>query len=287
MTNLWRINISPSAQQGVDPRAFCFERGLVGCGWGVEYSGAGLPWKHYESKATEIYYEAGDKGWWPAVNAIHNRMKIGDLVWSRNWDGVYFLGRVTGEWHYDDTGEHYRADIINFRTCEWHRIGVADKVPGAVRNSFSRGRVLQVVNSTTALAYSTKLLGLDSGDLELDNNIFGLISAGGIEDLVGLYVQSLGYLVVPSTCQRTTAFYEFVLRHRETGRKATIQVKAGTTPLDRDAYRELSDEVFLFTVSESYSGRNYSNVHCLSRETLESFARKNKHLLPETISMWL
>lgn len=294
MTALWRINISPAARDGADPRAFCFGRGIVGFGWPVEANTANLSWTQYEELATELYYNADDHGWWPAANALYNRMRIGDLVWSRDWYGVYYIGRVCGEWQYSDDIEHQRVDIFNFRACEWYRVGLADRVPGAVRNSFSRGRVLQVVNAPSALIYSAKVFDRLAGrneyrDLAFDgkHDLFELISSSALEDLVGLYLQSIGYSIVPSTCHRTSAAYEFVLRHRESGEPATLQVKSGGQTLNRDDYQSLPGTVFLFAVCEVYTGQEHSSIRTISRAVLEDFAKENQETLPETISVWL
>ena len=67
------------------------------------------PWTgdKYQALGTAEYYDQGDKGWWPAVNAIRYRMAEGDLCWTRDWDGNYYLGRVEGAWQYRATpGAH-------------------------------------------------------------------------------------------------------------------------------------------------------------------------------------
>jgi hypothetical protein len=238
------------------------------------------------------YYNKGNKSWWPALRALHERMEIGDLVWSRNWDGVYFLGRVHGQWQYSNDPAHRSADIVNFRRCKWYRAGLVDDVPGAVRNSFSRGRTLQRVEDEAAAAYSKRLLNRLSRrnyfrEAPPSEDFFGLLSPGAAEDLVGLYLQSRGYSMVPSSCHRTTAKYEFVLRHRRTGEIASLQVKTGRAPLCRDDFAELPGRVFLFAASQDYRGRRRSNVSCISSSQLRLFARRNRHLLPRTITTWL
>lgn len=293
-TTLWRINISPAAESDVDPREFCFTKGILGFGWPLEESEGVVEWENYERLATALYYENGDYGWWPAANALHNRMQIGDLVWSRDWNGVYFLGRVAGQWEYTVDLEHRRADIVNYRRCEWYKVGVADKVPGAVRNSFSRGRVLQAIWNDTALSYSKLTFNqcacrTEYADISSEErpDLFSLLSPTDLEDLVGLYLQSIGYSIVPSSCQRTSAAYEFVLRHRKDGRTATAQVKAGGQSLDRDEYTCLPGEVYLFASSENYTGSEHQNVHCIARSTLETFVNESGHILPSTVAIWM
>jgi hypothetical protein len=294
MTSLWRINISPAAHETVDPREFCFRKGIVGFGWPVESKRSSLTWDHYYRLANRRYYDNGDKGWWPAVNGLHNRMTTGDLIWSRDWNNVYYLGKVSGEWEYSTNESHRKADIVNFRKCEWFKVGLAEHVPGAVRNSFSRGRTLQAVRDPASLSFSQsrfnhfsrRLVYRDSRKPDA-SDLFGLLSCSAVEDLVGLYLQSRGYSLVPSSCHRTSAKYEFVLRHRKTGRPATVQVKAGGQTLNRDEFSDLPGEIFLFASSGRYSGGEYPNVRCISRAQLQRFAQMNHRLLPETITIWM
>ena len=35
MTTIWRLNINTDAEEGVDPRAFCIGRNILGIGWQV------------------------------------------------------------------------------------------------------------------------------------------------------------------------------------------------------------------------------------------------------------
>jgi hypothetical protein len=259
--------------------------------------GKAISWREYERLATRLYYDAGDRGWWPAANALYNRMRVGDLVWSRDWQGLYYLGRVSGEWEYSEKSDHKDADIVNFRRCEWYCIGVADRVPGAVRNSFSRGRVLQAVNDQSSLKYSERIFAKVSGrkeygplkeeDANESSDLFSLISPFALEDLVGLYLQSLGYSIVPTSCQRTSATYEFVLRHRECGEMAAVQVKSGSQVLNRDDYSGFPGTMYLFAASEQYAGGHHPSVKTISRADLIKFISHNKRILPETITVWL
>ena len=107
--NVWRITIKTDAVEGVDPRRFCLERNILGVGWPVD-GPQSLDWDTYHALGTAKYYDDGDKGWWPAVNAIRNRMTEGDLCWTRDWEGNYYLGRVAGRMGVPgDAGAHRRG----------------------------------------------------------------------------------------------------------------------------------------------------------------------------------
>ena len=108
---VWRITINPDADTGINPRRFCLERNILGVGWPVEASGP-LDWDTYQTLGTAKFYDNEDKGWWPAVNAIRNRMAESDLCWTRDREGNYYLGRVEGAWEYRSTPEYINADVV-------------------------------------------------------------------------------------------------------------------------------------------------------------------------------
>lgn len=293
--NVWRLNVKPAAQEGTDPREFCFEKKILGVGWPLDEVSTGVGWQQYRKRA-EQKYKVGrkDMGWWRALNALRNRMKVGDLVWCRDQKGIYRLGRVTGEWRYVDSKEHRDADIVNVRDCDWCEVGTEDAVPGRVARSFSLGGTLRRVPDETISAYSMRLYNACAKEpvygVETEHNdLFSLLSADACEDLVGMYLQfEEGYGVVPSTCKRSTPYYEFVLKHGRTGKKAVVQVKAGAESLSIDDYAMLPvDEVFLFTAGGRYEGVRNSRVRCLNSVEMERFARNNLRIMPDEIARWM
>src|SRR5215211_149005 len=148
---VWRLKIKSAAEEGVDPREFCFRNGLLGVGWQPPGSLGKLEgeegWRTYREKAERYFkVENKDRGWWPALNAVYNKMKVNHLVWARDGDGIYYLGRVRGNWRYADDGEHGRANIVNVRDCEWHKAGAEDAVPGGVARRLHMGRTLQEIH---------------------------------------------------------------------------------------------------------------------------------------------
>ncbi|MDX8411884.1 MAG: hypothetical protein R8K46_08485 [Mariprofundaceae bacterium] len=121
MTTLWRINIKTAAEEGVDPREFCINnKKILGVGWPVDAE-SGVDWDIYYQLGMEQYYSKGNKGWWPAINAIRNNMQNNDLCWTRDWDGVYYLGRILSDWRriesarYQSEPAYKKADVVNIR----------------------------------------------------------------------------------------------------------------------------------------------------------------------------
>lgn len=293
MTCIWRINIKTAAQDGIDPRKFCIERNIAGIGWGVESKFDG--YEEYIKLAEKKYYyiEKRDKGWWPAINSLSNRMQNNDLCWTRDVNGIYYIGRINGEWEPRNTKDCIDADIRNIRQCFWCKVGEADKVPGKVLNSFRPARVLQKVNGESVKIYTMLLYNKLSDDYEykftkISFDLFSLLSPEDCEDLVGLYLQERGYRLFPSSKRRDTMGIEFVLKHTETGKKAVVQVKQGESPiLIIDDYFERADEVYLFSTEGNYIGEPKPNVHCIAPQEILRFVRDKEHILPDRIKFWI
>ena len=291
MATIWRINIKTAAIQGIDPRKFCIDRNIVGIGWGVDSKFANF--KGYYNLAEKKYYKTGDRGWWPAINALLNRMENNDLCWTRDINGIYYIGRIIGDWEPRNTREFVDADVRNIRPCIWCKVGEPDKVPGKVLNSFRPARVLQKVNGDTVRTCSMYWYNKLNNDFEyrIDDSpldIFSLISPEDCEDLVGLYLQEKGYRLFASSNKRDTMGIEFVLRHSKTGKKAVVQVKQGKSPiLNIKNYMNRADEVFLFSTSGNYSGQLNDNVHCIEPEEIRQFVKEKEHILPDRVKIWI
>ncbi|MET1034443.1 MAG: GAF domain-containing protein [Arthrobacter sp.] len=64
----------------------------------------------------------------------------GSFAWTRDADGLYWLGRVRGPWRYDSGAAARDADLVHVRACDWLPEPVAEaEVPAAVRQAFARG----------------------------------------------------------------------------------------------------------------------------------------------------
>ncbi|MXW07832.1 MAG: hypothetical protein F4Z87_06880 [Gammaproteobacteria bacterium] len=292
---IWRLTINTSAKDGVDPRKFCIENNILGFGWPVSHSKS-MDWDTYERLGTETYYNDNDKGWWPAVNAIHNRMEIGDLCWTRDWEGRYYLGRVEGPWEYRADERHTNADIVNVRSCKWIYIGTDDSVPGKVINSFRASRTLQAVHDETAAFYSKLRFNKEGNapkyDLSprgKDLDFFSLISTEDCEDIVGIYLQEVrGFRLIPSTCRSNTLKTEFILR--KLNQKAQAQVKQGNVIINMADYSfDKNDpcDWYLFTTCGHYVGQNTDYVHCLDPEEMRNFVYSNITLMSDRVRQFV
>ena len=294
MPTIWRLNIKTAAEEGVDPRMFCIDRNILGIGWPVD-SYTPLDKEAYRALGTEEYKNKGDKGWWPAVNAIQNKMAIGDLCWTRDLAYNYYIGRITGDWEHRSTPDYWKADIVNVRPCRWFQTGGLDSVPGKVLNSFRAPRTVQAVDDETLNIYSkfkyNQLSKQDAYDLPRDvkRNLFALIGPEDCEDIVGIYLQEkYGYRLIPSSCRRDTPKTEFVLRTAQG--KAHVQVKQGNVDLNMDDFKHDSSnpcEWFLFTTNGRYTGTGHDHLHCIEPDDMRDFARANRELMSNRVQTFI
>lgn len=291
--NLWRLNIKTASKNNINPRIFCIEKNILGVGWSVETDNNDLSDKKYIELATERYYkkENRDSGWWKSANSIINKMQINDLCWTRDDDGIYYLGKITGEWQYKNEDEFIEADVVNIRNCEWVRVGTVDEVPGKVVNSFIPSATVQMVNDNTAKVFSQVTYNIKSSkeeyeDINVDSSdIFSIVSSEDCEDIVALYLQKkYDYIIVPSSCKKSTMKYEFVMINKNDGDKAVVQVKNGYVDLNIDEYSKLGVKVYLFTTKGKYLGRDNENIVCINPNEIESFIYENINIIPDRIS---
>jgi hypothetical protein len=223
---------------------------------------------------------------WHSVRTFAEQAAIGDLVWFRNTEGRYYLAEVVGPWEYayeDDAA--ICADIVNFRKARIIDVGPADAVPGKIIACFRAARTFQRIRPPGMLAFSAQLAGLPtSADTVFD--LYEFMTDQDIEDVVFIYLQAIGWYVLPGTRTATTAHYEFVLVNRENGERAVVQVKSGGAWIDASLYSG-QEKAFLFAVSGNYGSNIPPNAVIITRQQLNEFMRKMGHLLPRAVSTWI
>ena len=112
---VWRCFLRPRGTANSNTFDFCLKNSILGIGWPVE--GADLV--DYEERAEEFY--RGDAGWKPAFNAIFNRMKEGDFVFTHLPGGnEFYLGRVGKDLCYSNESGNIRncAGIGLYRSVD-------------------------------------------------------------------------------------------------------------------------------------------------------------------------
>ena len=138
-------------------------------------------------------------------------MKSGDLCWTRDKSNCYWLGRIIGPWEYRKGARYLKADIVNLRKCEWVKIGLEDEVAGKLVCSFIPRATLQHITNPSLVNFSKlkfnqlarETYALSSGPLD----VFELLSADELEDVILLFLQERGYYLIPSSRRNSTAHY--------------------------------------------------------------------------------
>ena len=221
---------------------------------------------------------------------IYGNIKQGDLVWTRDPDGQYFLARVKSGWEYWTTpeGREMDIDIANIFRCVFHEVPL-DAVPGRVISNFGfQGRSIQKIRDPSVRTYSQHLWNSYSGEQVYDvdmadfPDIFAMLDPEETEDLVFLYLQSRGWYVVPNSRKVNTPRFEFILANARTGEKALTQVKTGNVRLNFESYCGHPWHIFLFQSNEYYDGQRADNVTCISRGELAAFLKYHIHLFPQS-----
>jgi hypothetical protein len=232
-----------------------------------------------------------------ALNTLAHRVAVGDYVWTQD-RSKYYLGRVTGEWRYSDSPEARRFDLYNVRACDWLEEPFAGwDVPGKVVRSFSgRGGPIQRVKNEVAETV-TDLLWRRATDPSLAKTIIpastvlrDLLDPIDVEDVVLLYLQFHGWLLMPSTRMHDTPVYEAAFRGREGSSTAVVSVKSGGTkvPLEALATAAAGGAAFAFSTERAYEGDAANlGVQLIDPEVICDFMERHPDLMPTRVTRWL
>ncbi|MBB2989561.1 hypothetical protein FHR72_001024 [Mycolicibacterium iranicum] len=139
MTSVYRAPIR-SRRDDIDPQAAVDRALSIGvCGFGAEGHGDQL------ERRVERFAEVPD----------------GSFVWTRDADGLYWLGRVAGPYFVDEDGRD--VDLVHVRPCRWQDAPVTEsRCPAAVIATFGRGgRNFQQIHDPTVGEESSRLWGQD------------------------------------------------------------------------------------------------------------------------------
>lgn len=83
----------------------------------------------------------------------------GAPVWTRDVDGLFWLGALDGPWRFDSSPAAHEVDLMHIRSCRWVATPVsAALVPPGVEAAFARGgRNWQRIRDVDAAAASVEL----------------------------------------------------------------------------------------------------------------------------------
>lgn len=283
---VFRIHIRPQGGTASMSESFdyCLKNEVLGVGWQIHSTRSPESWEAYLKEAEQIHENL------QGPKYIKTWVSEGDLVWTRDPEGKYYLTRVKSGWEYWMGPEAVEKDIdiANIFRVEFVPVSL-DAVPGKIVACFRPARTMQEVGSGPAIEYTkflwNKLSGRNDYEVnrEVASDIFEFLDDEETEDIVFLYMQTKGWFIVPNSRKKDTMSYEFYAVNPKTAERAVSQVKTGAVQLDRDDYAEVRETVFLFQSQEKYTGSSHKNVHCLSRSELLDFMNRSYEWLPSSL----
>ncbi len=162
-----------------------------------------------------------------------------------------------------------------------------EEVPGSVVNAFRPTRAIQRITNPGAEEYSRYLWNKASGSnayaIEPVRNVFALLDNEQMEDLMFLYLQTLGWYVVPSSRKADTMRFEYMVLRPDSGKRGFVQVKTGQEPFRPAEYADVEGQTFLFQSNEKYPGEVPSNVTCIRHSDLLTFFKSSRRWLPRIL----
>jgi hypothetical protein len=302
---VWRIKLNPmrtADQEGgvVDwdeAKRYAREASIVGVGWGIPgvKDGASLQ----DVLAAVMQLPDGKAGRY-TIARLANQVEDGDLLWTRDGLGRFWLGQVAGPWRYDRSPGSVRFDFYNLRPCHWLDKSFRDyEVPGAVGRSFTghAWTLARIGNHPVAIRISEMMWARESDPSTVippvapAQAISDLLDPIDVEDVVLLYLQYKGWLLLPSTRMHDTPMYEAALRHPDTGQVAVVSVKSGSSnPVDIPKLAEAagSAQAYAYSTHGMYiAPPSQHGVIEIPTSELVSFMAEHTELLPPRVSRWL
>lgn len=286
--NIWRMNIKTSSKNAFD---FCKKNSILGIGWPL----GKLPNNQEEAETLgrQRYTEA--RGYITAIRVLY-RMKINDLIWTRDENNIYYLCRVLSEIKHCEKEDNLKADVCHFVKVEYIEIGGQENIPGIVVNSFRAPNSTSIINhndngveNVIKTIYNEKTTSSFKYHISEIKDFWNLILPEDVELIVSLYLQKeLDYMIYPNTKQKDTKKYEFTMVSRKDNSKACVQVKTGKVILDENEFKELANlyTVYLFTTYNQYIGEE-DNVKIINKVELTKFVLENAEIMPQQIRSWI
>lgn len=267
--------------------AYCLQEQVLGVGWQTYSDKVISTWEEYETEASQHHDDLS------RVRYLKNYVKKDDLIWTRCTSGHYYLAKVASEWEYLTSKQAEDADIVNVVRCEILRVPGIDAVPGKVVACFRPTRTIQEIADEHMQQYSQYLWNTLCGTSyyppaeNVGGSVFPFLGSDATEDVIFIYLQTKGWLVVPNSRKADTMSFEFYLIHRETRERAVVQIKTGNTSLNTDEWKDRLERVFLFQSNGLYYGDSHPSVVCIPPAEIEAFMDENRYLLPASTLYWM
>lgn len=257
MVSVWRFRMRAGAETDYErARVFAVKNNVVGGGWNLPKK-CRVPdrcndFSRYLKHARKIHFRDRNN-LNKAARIIGREIQIGDYGWAYfSHTGEYWCCKITGDFEFRTGIDFDDYHIHITRPCAWKKAGSADAVPGVIQRAFSYrfGTVSKIVtDADTALEAAEIIFGAKKP--QSNGSLLAIANSDELEDLVALYLQASGWRVLPTTAKRSTASYEFILVHSETGKRAGIQVKGGNVSSFSVQVASDLDIFFVFAANKS------------------------------------
>lgn len=231
----------------------------------------------------------------PVINVFRDA-KVDDLFWTKDLDGSYWICRVKSP---VEVVCDKRLDIGEVLPVEAYNFGM--QVPGQIKSSFNRlrGGTVERIRDRIIIEYSKTIFNQLSNSkyykiIPYEDNLLDNLPDFDLEELVISYLQiKENYYVLSNSIanKSTTIKIECEMMSRDVcnPRKAVLQVKGKTAKeldaLEFNRYVEDGYIVYLYA-PEIINLNQIENVVRIVNDDLLDFYKKNKPILPLSITQW-
>lgn len=151
---VWVMKLNPT--NGKNSFEFCYREKIVGFGWSVEGSPKSI--EEYRKFLDEQKLYTGNTSLAKAINAFE-KVNKGDIIWTVDKRGVYYICRIDGEYQYSNEPKHKEADIVNYMHCSiFHKIDSLDSVPDSIIHELRVCGTIQAVKNDKAIELSELMI---------------------------------------------------------------------------------------------------------------------------------
>ena len=296
MCKVTRIHLKTDSKDRAKLIDYCLrsEKQCVAIGWSDTEGSSDF--KSYE----DYYYAVKDK--YKRMNHCHNVFwyaEAGDLFWTRDLDGKYWICRATGKAEPKNDPEKDIGAIIPVKAYQY---GL--EVPGQIKVSFNRprGGTCEDIWEEKMIAFSKKAYN-EASKTETykveriaitGDDVLDALPPFDLEELVITYLQIKGnyYLLSNSIAKNSTTVKiecELFSRDKANPRKAVVQVKGGKEKtVDALDYKTFVEDGYLvyFYAPVVNNAENVKNCIVITRDQLRTFYMEYKSVLPKSITKW-
>jgi hypothetical protein len=160
------------------------------------------------------------------------------------------------------------------------------------------GQTLRRLGDHPAAVRVTEMLWAQESDPALtvppmapEQAMADLFEPADVEDLVLLYLQQQGWLLIPSSRKHDTPMYEAALRHPGTGKLAVVSVKSGRTnpvPIPALAKAAGNAQAYAYSTHQKYTATpGKHGVIAIEHDQLITFMKEHPELLSPRVARWL